>query len=349
MRPSLTIGERPPTLDLPKPAAAAAAAAAADAAVPPPPSLVSLADLGGDGADGDGDGDVVLVSPLVGVFIAYIGMAVFNVGLNYGLDKLGDAVGAAMPSLFHKLAAVPRSPLLSYEAGLCAAVVFTFFLGLCATLAEPALNCMGRTTQRLTRGEFTKRAVMGSVALGVAAGVVLGILRMIMKWHLATMIILSYSVALVLTVPCDDMYVCVAWDAAGVTTGSITVPLVLAMGLGLGEQLQVHDAFGVLSMASVGPIISVLSMGLWLKNKDDLLVRFPLLRRLPGVRPSGFREVGAAEQCPDSPHHKYSMRAAAALDTDKDLHSVAEKVKLLVTDGEDSVTRRASGGTFGEA
>ena len=55
----------------------------------------------------------------------------------------------------------------------------------------------------------------------------------------------------------------VAWDSAGVTTGPITVPLVLAMGLGFGNATQVVEGFGILSMASVGPIISVMLMGFW--------------------------------------------------------------------------------------
>ena len=220
--------------------------------------------------------------------IAYAGLVVFNMGLNYGLATLGDLVGAIVPSLFHKLAKVPGSPLMSRSLGIVATVVFTFFLGLCATLAEPALNAMGRTTEKLTKGAFRKSTVMVSVAVGVASGVMLGILRMIVRWPLHWMLGFGYTTAMVMTIPCGDMYVCVAWDAAGVTTGSITVPLVLAMGLGLGEQLQVHDAFGVLSMASIGPIISVLAVGLWIENRDRILVRFPFIGRFIGDK-SGFR------------------------------------------------------------
>ena len=212
---------------------------------------------------------------------------------------------------------------------------------------------MGRTTERLTRGEFSKRAVMSSVALGVAVGVALGIMRMIKRWHLGTMLVCSYSVALLLTLPCNDMYVCVAWDAAGVTTGSITVPLVLAMGLGLGKQLQVHDAFGVLSMASVGPILSVLITGLWLKRKDDIVARFPTLGRLMCVKPSGFRAIGGAEDEEDGNEQDGARGAASGGARGSPPNENPRKkslTQLAVTGGEDSVLvshkPTLNGGTF---
>ena len=77
----------------------------------------------------DSGPDIVKISPLIGVAVAYVGMVFFNLGLNYGLDKLGDAVGKAMPSLFAELKAVPSSPLLDYQSGLTAIIAFTFFLG----------------------------------------------------------------------------------------------------------------------------------------------------------------------------------------------------------------------------
>ena len=75
---------------------------------------------------------------------------------------------------------------------------------------------------------------------------------------------------MVLTFLSSEEFVNIAWDSAGVTTGPITVPLVLAMGLGIGNAVQVVDGFGMLSMASIGPILSVLATGLWLRLKTHL-------------------------------------------------------------------------------
>ena len=84
---------------------------------------------------------------------------------------------------------------------------------------------------------------------------------------IAWLLIPGYVTALVLTFFSNEEYVNVAWDSAGVTTGPVTVPLVLSMGLGFGNAVDAVEGFGILSMASIGPIISVLSVGLWVQWK----------------------------------------------------------------------------------
>ena len=79
------------------------------------------------------------------------------------------------------------------------------------------------------------------------------------------MLIPAYLFAIVLTFFSTEEFVNIAWDSAGVTTGPITVPLVLAMGLGVGGAVNVVEGFGMLSMASIGPIISVMMTGLWVR------------------------------------------------------------------------------------
>lgn len=73
----------------------------------------------------------------------------------------------------------------------------------------------------------------------------------------------GYTIAIVLTAVSSETFVNIAWDSAGVTTGPITVPLVLAMGLGFGNATNAVEGFGILCMASIGPIISVMITGLW--------------------------------------------------------------------------------------
>ncbi|HKK15263.1 MAG TPA: DUF1538 family protein, partial [Gammaproteobacteria bacterium] len=81
------------------------------------------------------------------------------------------------------------------------------------------------------------------------------------------LIVPGYLIAVVLTKISTEEFVNIAWDSAGVTTGPVTVPLVLAMGLGFGNAVGAIEGFGILCMASIGPIISVLLTGLWIQYK----------------------------------------------------------------------------------
>jgi len=103
---------------------------------------------------------------------------------------------------------------------------------------------------------------MYSVAIGVAVGIALGIAKLVIGFDLMTVLIPLYLVGIVLTMLSTEEFVNVAWDSAGVTTGPVTVPLVLAMGLGLGSAVSAVEGFGILSLASICPILAVLTMGL---------------------------------------------------------------------------------------
>lgn len=200
-----------------------------------------------------------------GIVLAVVGMMVFNVGLTYGLAKLGGQSGGLIPAAFHTIETTNGviEALYPYFAGITAAIFFALALGFGATLAEPALNALGMTVQNLTNGVFKKSALMYSVSSGVAIGITLGVLKIIYDIPLTYMLIPSYAVGLALTYFSTEEFVNIAWDSAGVTTGPITVPLVLAMGLGFGNALGATDGFGILAMASICPIIAVLAMGLY--------------------------------------------------------------------------------------
>ena len=138
-------------------------------------------------------------------------------------------------------------------------IIFAFLLGFGATLAEPALNALGITVQNLTNGAFKKSMLMYSVSIGVATGISLGIAKLIFSIDLATLLLPLYAIGLILTFFSSEEFVNVGWDSAGVTTGPVTVPLVLAMGLGLGNAVSAIEGFGILSLASICPIIAVLT------------------------------------------------------------------------------------------
>ncbi|HEY5717795.1 MAG TPA: DUF1538 domain-containing protein [Motiliproteus sp.] len=202
-----------------------------------------------------------------GIILSVIGMIVFNIGLTYGLSKLGAQSGGLVPAAFAPISAVDSSPLYSLVIGLIIAVGFAWCLGFGATLAEPALNALGITVENLTNGAFRKSTLMYAVSFGVGFGIALGVAKIVFNIPIAWLLLPGYLIALLLTWFSTEEYVNVAWDSAGVTTGPVTVPLVLSMGLGFGNAVDAVEGFGILSMASIGPIISVLTVGLWVQWK----------------------------------------------------------------------------------
>jgi len=202
-----------------------------------------------------------------GIILAVVGMCIFNVGLTYGLAKLGDQSGGLIAGAFTSIDAITESPLYSMAVGVGIAALFAWVLGLSATLAEPALNALGMTVQNLTNGAFKKSMLMIAVAFGVATGIMLGVLKLIYGFHIMYILIPGYTLGLILTFLSTEEFVNVGWDSAGVTTGPVTVPLVLAMGLGFGNALGSTDGFGILAAASICPIVAVLKLGIYVQFK----------------------------------------------------------------------------------
>ena len=163
-----------------------------------------------------------------------------------------------------------KGPLFGGEKGrmgLWVVLLFAFIMGYGATLAEPALNALGLKVEELTVGTFNKSLLIQAVATGVGLGMLVGVVKIIWNVPLAYLLIPPYLLLLIFTKVSTEEFVNIAWDSAGVTTGPITVPLVLAIGLGIGNQVSVVEGFGILSMASVFPILAVLTVGLYVNKK----------------------------------------------------------------------------------
>ena len=182
--------------------------------------------------------------------------------MTYGLGAIGSQTGGVLPAAFMELPISATSPIYGLTMGLIVVIGFAFILGFGATLAEPALNALGMTVENLTNGAFRKSMLMYSVAGGVAVGIALGVSKVVLGFDLMKVLLPLYGLGVILTIFSTEEFVNVAWDSAGVTTGPVTVPLVLAMGLGLGNAVSAVEGFGILSLASICPIVAVLSMGL---------------------------------------------------------------------------------------
>lgn len=277
---------------------------------------------------------------VLGIVLAIVGMGIFNLGIFFGLQMLGNQIGSRLPAAFKSLEMsdsaihikgfntgnletslteagekkqffflddggqvkpvfyeeknhdkkrdeyrlVPRiGPLYGGEWsfwGILVVLFFGFVMGYGATLAEPALNALGMTVEELTVGTFKKSLLMHTVAFGVGLGILLGVIKIIYDLPLFWMCVPPYMLLLFVTWLSDDSFVNIGWDSAGVTTGPVTVPLVLAMGLGISGQVGVAEGFGILAMASVCPVFTVLLMGLFVTRAERSR------RQLAGVKES---------------------------------------------------------------
>ncbi|MCU0811724.1 MAG: DUF1538 domain-containing protein [Thiobacillaceae bacterium] len=202
-----------------------------------------------------------------GISMALAGMVLFNLGLTAGLVALGEQAGSNVPWAFSTHRETGAPPLYPFVLGIAMTLVFAFSIGYGATVAEPALNAMGMTVENLTDGAFRRRTLIHAVAAGVGIGAALGVARILFHLPLWMLLLAGYTTALTLTIFSREEIVNLAWDSAGVTTGPVTVPLLLALGIGLGEVVGAAEGFGILAMCSVGPIISVLGVGLWIDRQ----------------------------------------------------------------------------------
>lgn len=234
--------------------------------------------------------------------LALLGLMLFNIGLTQGLTLLGSETGYLIPLTFMSLpkehnhhhaqanataaaSAADASadsgdddddlmqPLYPYALGLSIALAFSFVLGFGATFAEPALRVLGKQAERLSQGRMKSNVLIYSVCVGVGAGITLGIVKITFHIPLLYLILPAYAFTVVLTLLSPEEFVNVAWDCGGVTTGPVTVPLVLALGLAFGNAVDANEGFGILTMASVGPIAAVLTVGLLLTTFAEPLQR----------------------------------------------------------------------------
>jgi hypothetical protein len=203
----------------------------------------------------------------VGILFALLGLLFFKIGLEWGLNPLGDLVG--------------RSSVISFSAGPFASLVpglapdgryggfwgkvivllFGFVAGYGATLAEPALAALGLTVEDVTAGAFRRKLVMHTVGIGVGTGLAIGVAKILFGWPSLWIIVPSYAIVLLLTIFSDEKFVNIGWDSGGVTTGDITSPVLIALGLGVGTAVGSSDCFSLIAMGSVWPIIAVLAVG----------------------------------------------------------------------------------------
>ena len=202
---------------------------------------------------------------LVGFVFVTVGLGLFLVGLEESLFPLGRLMAQQLtnPVFLFEVSGHIADTLVWQD--FYWVYLFAAAIGFSTTLAEPALMAVSIKANEVSGGAIGIRGLRVAVALGVGFGVALGCFRIITGLPLQYFIAAGYLVVIVQTTMAPKMIVPLAYDSGGVTTSTVTVPLITALGLGLAEAVPgrspLLDGFGLVAFASLFPIISVLAYG----------------------------------------------------------------------------------------
>ena len=198
---------------------------------------------------------------IMGVFFVLLGLTFFIYGLNMGLFPIGETMAHAFAS----------------KGSIFWLMSFAFALGFGTTIAEPALIAVSNEAAELVSNaghigagkEAMREYAAGlrfTVALSVGCAIMLGVLRILLNWPIQLMIMVGYILVIVVTAFAPAEIIGIAYDSGGVTTSTITVPLVTSLGIGLASSISgrnpMVDGFGLIAFASLLPIIFVLVYGI---------------------------------------------------------------------------------------
>jgi hypothetical protein len=198
---------------------------------------------------------------LAGLVFVVVGLMLFIEGLEIALFPIGENLSYA----------------LAKKGSLFWLLTFSLLLGFSTTIAEPALIAVAKEAASiaviadLITPEFESSYAFGlrlSVAVSVGLAILIGIWRIIKGWPIYYLIIGGYILVIVMTLFAPDEIIGIAYDSGGVTTSTITVPLVTALGVGLSSVIQgrspLRDGFGLIALASLMPMIFVMAYGMFI-------------------------------------------------------------------------------------
>ena len=199
---------------------------------------------------------------VVGFGCVLIGLTLFLVGLEKALFPVGKIMAKQLsaPQFVFGTKIVPQSPDWWAYAWV---YVFAALIGFATTIAEPALIAVAYKANQVSGGTISQWGLRLVVAFGVAIGIALGTFRIITGTPLFLYIAAGYLIVMVQTIFAPKTIIPLAYDSGGVTTSTVTVPLVAALGLGLSATIPGRnpalDGFGLIAFASLFPIITVMA------------------------------------------------------------------------------------------
>ncbi len=193
----------------------------------------------------------ILMAFVIGMVMVIIGMSMFTLGTDISMTPVGEHVGSA----------ITKSRKLWFI------VIISFLVGTIITIAEPDLTVLAEQVNGINNW-----AIIGSVALGVGVFLVIAMLRILFGMRLSYLLIISYALVFGLSLFVPGEFLPMAFDSGGVTTGPMTVPFVMALGVGVAsiraDKNAENDSFGLVALCSVGPILAVMILGMVAKLEN---------------------------------------------------------------------------------
>ena len=195
---------------------------------------------------------------LVGMIYTYIGLILFLCGVSVGFAPVGAGLGSALASLRHPWILVPIGMLIGYYI----------------VKAEPAIQVLNHQVENVTNGAISVKAMNRSMSIGVAVSIGLAMLRILLNIPIQWIVIPGYLIALVMSLLVPKIFVGIAFDSGGVASGPMTSTFLLPLSIGVCQALGgdlMTDAFGVVALVALTPLIAIQIMGLVYKFKTDQL------------------------------------------------------------------------------
>lgn len=194
----------------------------------------------------------ILISFILGAIMLILGMGLFTLGTDLAMTPIGSEVGSA----------ITRSRKLWFIA------LISLIVGIIITIAEPDLQVLAEQVPNIPN-----MTIIITVAVGVGVFLVIAMLRIVFKVPLNYLLIGFYAIVFILAIFVPKEFLAVAFDSGGVTTGPMTVPFIMALGVGAAairtDKNAEQDSFGLVALCSIGPILSVLILGLIFKPTGD--------------------------------------------------------------------------------
>lgn len=183
---------------------------------------------------------------IIGAILLVVGMGLFTLGADMSMMPMGEKVGAQ----------------LTKSRNLILLIIISFLMGVMVTVAEPDLQVLAGQVPTVPN-----LIIIGSVAIGVGIFLVLALLRIVFQIKLSYILLSFYAIVFIIAAFTPSDFVSVAFDSGGVTTGPITVPFIMALGIGVasvrGSKSSHDDSFGLVALCSIGPILAVLILGMF--------------------------------------------------------------------------------------
>jgi hypothetical protein len=187
---------------------------------------------------------------LIGSILVIAGMTLFLLGIEVGILPAGKTVGSGLME--------KRSVWLI--------IAIAFLIGFSTTIAEPDVLVLSKQAEVITGGAIHANTLVYIIGIGLAFFTAMAMLRIVLGFRMTYLLAASYIIVIILSFFTPPDFVSLAFDSGSATTGALTAPIVIALGIGLSSVLSgrsaISDGFGLLGLSSIGPIIAVMIMGI---------------------------------------------------------------------------------------